>query len=149
MQRFRSRSEHTLDPKGRLIIPARFRDVLREEYSENLIITNWQKCLRAYPLPEWEVLEEKLLDPATQQSNFGRMVRYLVSGVTECPLDKQGRILLPLQLRGELGIGKDIVLVGMLRHFEIWDKEAWEEETRATRDNFETFQEGLAALGVF
>ncbi|WP_240193335.1 division/cell wall cluster transcriptional repressor MraZ [Desulfobulbus alkaliphilus] len=149
VQRFRSRSEHTLDPKGRLNIPARFRDVLRERYSENLIVTNWKNCLRAYPVPEWEALEEKLLNEGKTQANMGKFVRYVIAGVTECPLDKQGRILLPPTLRADLGIDKDVVLVGMLEHFEIWDKAAWDEEARHTRETFEEFNNGLSALGIF
>jgi len=149
VQRFRSRSEHNLDPKGRLNIPARFRDVLREQYdTEMLIVTNWQQCLRAYPVPEWEALEEKLLDQGRMQPNFGKFVRYIIAGVSECPLDKQGRILLPPTLRTDLNIDKDVVLVGMLQHFEIWDKNAWEEETRHTRETFEEFSAGLSALGI-
>ncbi|MBV5316805.1 MAG: division/cell wall cluster transcriptional repressor MraZ [Desulfobulbaceae bacterium] len=149
MQRFRSHSEHSLDPKGRLNIPARFRDVLREQYdSEMLIVTNWQQCLRAYPVREWEALEEKLLDQGRMQPNFGKFVRYLIAGVSECPLDKQGRILLPPTLRAGFSIDKDVILVGMLQHFEIWDKNAWEQETRHTRETFEEFSAGLSALGI-
>jgi MraZ protein len=131
-----------------LNIPTRFRDVLRTEYSETLIVTNWQKCLRAYPVPEWEALEEKLLDQGRMQPNFGKFVRYVISGVSECSLDKQGRILLPPTLRSEFGIDKEVVLVGMLQHFEIWDKAAWEEEAQHTRDTFEEFNPGLSALGI-
>lgn len=94
--RFRSRSEHTLDPKGRLNIPTRFREVLREVYNETLIVTNWHKSLKAFPMTEWEILEEKLLTQGRMQPGFGDFVRYVISGVTECSLDKQGRILLPL-----------------------------------------------------
>lgn len=149
VQRFRSHSEHSLDPKGRLNIPTRFRDVLREQYnSEMLIVTHWQKCLRAYPVAEWEALEETLLAQGKNQPDFGRFVRYLIAGVSECPLDKQGRILLPPALRSGLGIEKDVVVVGMLQHFEIWDKNAWEEETRHTRETFGDFSAGLSALGI-
>jgi MraZ protein len=132
-----------------LNIPARFRDVLREQYnSEMLIVTNWQKCLRAYPVAEWEALEEKLLDQGKTQPDFGRFVRYLIAGVSECPVDKQGRILLPQTLRTGLGIDKEVALVGMLQHFEIWDKHAWDEETRHTRETFGDFSVGLSALGI-
>ena len=150
MLRFRSHSEHSLDLKGRLNIPARFRDVLREQYnSEELIVTHWEKCLRAYPVAEWEALEEKLLARGENQPDFGRFVRYVIAGVNECPVDKQGRILLPPTLRTGMGIEKDVAVVGMLRHFEIWDKNAWDEETRSTRQNFGDFREGLANLGIF
>ncbi len=113
-----------------------------------LIVTNWHKCLRAYPVPEWEALEEKLLDQGRMQPNFGNFVRYIIAGVSECSLDKQGRILLPPTLRAEANIDKEVVLVGMLQHFEIWDKQAWEEEARHTRETFEEFSSGLSALGI-
>jgi MraZ protein len=146
--RFRSRSEHSLDSKGRLNIPSRFREVLREEYSESLIVTNWQKSLKAYPVAEWEVLEEKLLTEGRMQPGFGDFVRYVISGVTECSLDRQGRILLPNSLRNEFGINREVVLNGMLDHFEIWDKTAWQNEVRRTREDFTSFSDGLSSLGI-
>ncbi len=146
--RFRSRSEHALDSKGRLNIPSRFREVLRDIYDETLIVTNWQKSLKAYPLGEWEKVEEKLISEAPGLPGFGDFVRYVISGVTECQLDKQGRILLPGSLRAEFGIGKEVVLNGMLDHFEIWDKAAWLDETRRTRDKFQDFEQGLSSLGI-
>jgi len=146
--RFRSRSEHALDPKGRLNIPTRFREVLREVYSDTLVVTNWQKSLKAYPVSEWDKIEEKLKNQAPSHPGFGDFVRYVISGVTECSLDKQGRILLPGSLRAEFGIVKDVVLNGMLDHFEIWDKAAWMDETRRTRDKFGDFEEGLSSMGI-
>ncbi len=137
-----------MDSKGRLNIPSRFREVLREVYSENIIITNWSKSLKAFPVSEWEILEEKLLNEGKTQPGFGDFVRYVISGVTECQLDKQGRILLPPTLRSEFGIEKEVVLNGMLDHFEIWDKEAWQTETSKTRKNFQNFEQGLSSLGI-
>jgi MraZ protein len=146
--RFRSRSEHTLDSKGRLNIPSRFREVLRDVYEETIIVTNWQKSLKAYPVSEWEKVEEKLRSEAPKLPGFGDFVRYVISGVTECQLDKQGRVLLPGSLRSEFGISKEVVLNGMLDHFEIWDKTAWLDETRRTRDKFKDFEQGLSSLGI-
>ena len=146
--RFRSRSEHSLDAKGRLNIPARFREVLSEVYSNALIVTNWQKSLKAYPVAEWEALEEKLLCQGRNQPGMSAFVRYVISGVTECSLDKQGRILLPAMLRNEFGMSKEVVLNGMLDHFEIWDKGAWQDEVRRTREDFTSFREGLSSLGI-
>ena len=146
--RFRSRSEHVLDAKGRLNIPTRFREVLSGVYSNALIVTNWQKSLKAYPVTEWETLEEKLLTQGRSQPGMSAFIRYVISGVVECSLDKQGRILLPAPLRNEFGISKDVVLNGMLDHFEIWDKEAWQNEVRRTREDFTSFREGLSSLGI-
>jgi MraZ protein len=74
--------------------------------------------------------------------------RYVISGVSECPLDKQGRILLPPTLRTDFDLKKDVVLNGMLDHFEIWDKTAWETERKLTRDKFSDFEQSLSALGI-
>ncbi len=146
--RFRSRSEHTLDSKGRLNIPSRFREVLRDAYTDALIVTAWDKCLRAYPVAEWERVEEKLLNDAPGVAGMSDFVRYVISGVSECSLDKQGRILLPGSLRTELGFGKEVVLNGVLKHFEIWDKTAWLDEIRRTRDKFKDFEQPLSTLGI-
>ncbi len=146
--RFRSRSEHTLDAKGRLNIPSRFREVLRGVYTEELVVTNWDKSIRAYPLSVWKTIEDKLISDGQKLPGMGDFVRYVISGVTECKLDRQGRILLPLSLRTEFGIGKEVVLNGMLQHFEVWDKTAWLAETRRTRDNFKNFEAGLSSLGI-
>jgi MraZ protein len=148
--RFRSRSEHVLDDKGRLNFPSRFRDVLRQYESEILMVTSWGKHhLRAFPLSVWEILENKLLTEGRGQEGIASFVRYVVGGVTECTLDKQGRILLPQSLRADANLRKDVVLTGMLDWIEIWDKEAWLRENETTRDGFEAFDQSLARLGIF
>jgi MraZ protein len=148
--RFRSRSEHALDDKGRLNFPSRFRDVLRQYESEILMVTSWGKQhLRAYPLSEWETLETKLLTDGKEEKNMASFVRYVVGGVTECTLDKQGRILLPQSLRAVASLRKDIILIGMLDYIEIWDKEAWQQENDATQEGFGDYDASLARLGIF
>lgn len=152
MKRFRGQSEHSLDPKGRLNIPARFQEVIREEYAtETLIVTRWMKCLKVFPVPVWEETEEKMvgrLEDGNLDPKFGRLIRYLMAGVNECPLDKQGRILLPPSLRIEMSVTKDVMLNGMLKSFEIWDKAAWQEEASMAQESFEEFNAGLALLGM-
>ena len=149
MSRFRSHSEHSLDPKGRLNIPARFRDVLRERYnSEDLIVTHWDGCLRVYPVVEWEEVEEKLLVPGDGSPEFDKFVRWLIAGVNECPVDKQGRILIPPTLRNEMKIDRDVSVIGMLKYFEIWDQQAWHAESATTRENFGTFRDSLVNRGI-
>jgi len=148
VDRFRSRSEHTLDAKGRLNIPSRFREVLKNRYTNELVLTNWDKSIRAYPLSVWEKIEDKLLGDGKSQLGMSGFIRYVISGVTQCSLDRQGRILLPLSLRAEFDIEKEVVLNGMLEHFEVWNKTAWLAETRKTRENFRNFEPGLSALGI-
>lgn len=117
-------------------------------YTETLVVTNWQKSLKAFPVEEWERLEEKLINEGRVQPGMGDFVRYVISGVTVCSLDKQGRILLPPTLRSEFGIDKEVVLNGMLENFEIWDKSAWQLETQRTRERFTDFGPGLTSLGI-
>ena len=147
--RFRSRSEHVMDAKGRLSFPSRFRDVLDQFESDTLMVTCWGKHLRAFPVSEWELLETKLLTEGKEQPGMASFVRLIVSGVTECNLDKQGRILLPASLRNEINMKKEVVLTGMLDWVEIWDKEAWIAEHQATQAKFEDFEEKLSNLGIF
>ena len=94
----------------------------------------------------WENLETTLLGQGKKQPGMASFVRYVISGVTECSLDKQGRILVPPALRADFKITKEVILNGMLDHFEIWNKSDWESETKQTRDQFETFD--LSALGI-
>lgn len=147
--RFRSRTEHTLDEKGRFNFPSRFRDVLRQSDSEILMVAPWNKHLRAYPVAEWEALETKLLTQGGGQPGIASFVRYVVGGVAKCVLDKQGRIRLPADLRTDADLDKDIVLTGMLDWVEIWDKAAWYAENLTTRNNFEGHEESLSKMGIF
>jgi MraZ protein len=148
--RFRGRSEHTLDGKGRLNIPARFRDVLLREYDDRLLITPpWTKCLRIYPIQEWEKKEQALLSLERQQPHVAKMVRYLVGGSVECQSDKNGRILLPIHLRNQLNLEKEIVMNGMLTFFEVWDKETWDRESAITDQDFIDFDKTFNELGMF
>ena len=104
--RFRSRSEHNLDVKGRLNIPSRFREVLQGHGNELLMVTNWHKCLKAFPVQIWERIETTLLVQGRKQPGMDAFKRYVISGVTECSLDKQGRILLPPALRSDFDLTK-------------------------------------------
>ena len=145
---FRGRSEHVLDGKGRLNIPTRFRDVLRQQYDESLMVTPWRKCLKAYPLPQWEKMEMTLLTRLKEQPDMKKMIRYMIGGVVACTLDKQGRILLPPKLRQECSIGKEVVISGVMTYFEILGKETWEKDNKPTEDDFESFEHSLLSSGL-
>lgn len=113
------------------------------------MVTNWGKHLRVFPLAEWETLETNLLAKGKEQPDLASFVRLVVSGVNECSLDKQGRLLLPQALRNEVNLHKDVVLTGMLDWVEIWDKDAWNIEHQTAQANFESYQNKLTNLGMF
>lgn len=146
--RFRSKSEHSLDSKGRLNLPSRFREVLKQYGSNMLILTPWKGHLRIYPLSEWEIMEDRLMDQVKEQPALRGFIRMVLSGATDCKTDKQGRLLLPVSLRTEIKMGKDVVLTGMRDWIEIWDAESWNREMQSTRETFDTLDEGLAKLGI-
>ncbi len=145
---FRGRSDHVLDDKGRLSIASRFKEVLRRQYDERLMIISWNDCLRAYPLSQWEEIEMTLRTTDRKNPGMTKLIRWM-SGAEECSLDKQGRVLIPAKLRSDGGIGKEIVFNGMLTYFEIWDKTVWEKVGRPAPDDFEQFEETLLDLGMF
>lgn len=129
--------------------PSRFREVLGKYDSEMLMVAPWGKThLRAFPIHEWEAFENTLITDGRTQKGLGRLMRYIVGSVAECPLDKQGRILLPQHLRTEASLDKEIVLVGMVKHVEIWDKALWQQENETTSEHFAEFEDQLAAMGI-
>ena len=119
---FRGRSVHTLDAKGRIRIPSRFREILKTRYEDRFVITNLDRCLIAYPLREWQIIEEKLGELSLVRQDVKAFQRFFISGATECNFDKQGRILIPQTLRQQASLKREVVLAGMLKSFEIWSK---------------------------
>ncbi len=145
---FRGRFEHTVDSKGRVSIPARFRELLAEKYDDRLILTNFDRCLVAYPYEEWRVLEERVSSLSMVKKEVKAFQRFFISGATECPIDKLGRVLIPPTLRDYAQLGRNVVFAGMLRKFEIWSKERWLEEIKHSEVDFEGMGEALADLGI-
>jgi MraZ protein len=127
---FRGSSAHTLDSKGRIIIPSRFRHVIRDGGEDAVMITRMDKSLFAYALDQWGKIEEKILTLAEKSDAMRRFRRVFVGGAFECTCDRQGRVLIPPTLREYAHLEKDIVLVGVLDHFEIWSKDNWEKENQ-------------------
>jgi MraZ protein len=144
----RGRFEHTLDSKGRMSIPSRFREHIVQRYSETLVLTNFDRCLVAFPLEEWEQLERKAANLPQLKKEVKAFQRFFLAGATECPIDKQGRILIPPTLREYAGLGRDAVLVGLLKKFEIWSKERWHQEFAKSQKGFESFSDVLGDLGI-
>ncbi|MBI5561853.1 MAG: division/cell wall cluster transcriptional repressor MraZ [Deltaproteobacteria bacterium] len=136
---FRGRYVHAIDPKGRLSIPSRFRETLRDRYDSRLVVTSYDGCLLAYPSAEWQILEEKVEQLPSFNKDTKAFLRFFYSGATDCPIDKLGRILVPQELRGCAKLDKDVVVVGAFKRIEIWDKTEW------ARVEAETPKEDLVA----
>ena len=145
---FRGRFEHIVDSKGRVSIPAKFRELLAEKYDDRLILTNFDRCLVAYPYEEWRVLEERVSSLSMVKKEVKAFQRFFISGATECPIDKLGRILVPPTLRDYAQLGRNVIFAGMLRKFEIWSKERWLEEIKRSEGDFEGMGEALSELGI-
>ena len=150
MAMFRGSSIHTLDPKGRLIVPSRFRDVIRAGGGEAVMITRMDKGLFAYTLEGWAKIEQRILDNADMSEHMRRIRRYFVGGAFECSCDKQGRVLIPPTLRTYAGLEKEIVLVGLLDHFEVWSRENWDKENEQMEIDLQkgVVHEEIAKLGL-
>jgi MraZ protein len=129
-------------------IPSRFRDHIAQRYTDILVVTNFDRCLVAYPLEEWEALERKAAGLPQLKKEVKAFQRFFISGATECPIDKQGRILIPPTLRQYAGIGRNAVLVGLLKKFEIWSKERWQQEFAKSQKGFDDFSGVLGDLGL-
>lgn len=145
---FRSSSFHTIDAKGRVIIPARFRNLLKTDKVYGVMISNKDGCLYAYTFSEWEKVESRILQ--AKSSPMGDFRRFFLGNSCECLCDKQDRILLPKSLREYATLKKDIVLVGNLDRFEIWDRGQWDKANRRMEKELkkEEVREEIASLGL-
>ena len=140
---FMSEYNHTLDTKGRLIIPAKFREVLGEEF---VISKGMDGCLFVYDNAGWTAFEEKLQAMPISRKDTRMFVRHFLAGAAEVEVDKQGRILIPSVLREFAGLEKDVVLVGVLTKIEIWDKDRYADAS--SYDDMDEIVEHMAELGL-
>lgn len=147
---FRGSSSHTLDDKGRLIIPTRFREVLRAGGGDVIMLTRMDGSLFAYPLDEWRKIEDRILSMAVKSDSMRRFRRVFVGGAHECTVDKQGRVLIPPALRTYAGLEKEVELVGALEHFEVWSQENWNKENEAMELDMQKVEvrNEIATLGL-
>ncbi|RLB42513.1 MAG: division/cell wall cluster transcriptional repressor MraZ [Deltaproteobacteria bacterium] len=144
---FRGRSKHTLDAKGRLAIPTRFREVLERRGENTLVVTNHDNCLWVYARQDWLKIEQKAMDLPEFDLDVNTYLRYFISGAKECPL-KQNRITIPPDLREIAGLNREVMVVGQLKRFEIWDKTKWEEAFKEARERFPRASQSLREFGI-
>lgn len=142
---FMGEYQHSLDAKGRLIIPAKF----REELGLTAVMTRGlDNCLFLFPQSEWEILEEKLKSLPLTKATARQFVRFFFSGATECDLDKQGRIIVPPNLRDYADVEKDTTVIGVSNRIEIWSTESWNAYMAKAEDAYEEIAENIVELGI-
>jgi len=139
---FMGEYNHTIDPKGRIIVPSKFRETLGETF---VVTLGLDGCLFVYPNNEWQSFLTKLNGlPGSKEAR--QLQRYFLAGATECEVDKQGRILIPTKLRTAAALDKDVVFVGVLSKIEIWSKERWEQNN--IYDDMDDVAEHMSEFGI-
>lgn len=140
---FMGEYNHTIDAKGRLIIPSKFREALGDQF---VVTKGLDGCLFVYDNKEWTAFEEKLKSLPLTNKDARQFVRFFLAGAMQAEVDKQGRILVPGNLREFAGLEKEVVLVGVASRVEIWSRERW--ENAASYDDMEEIAEHMAELGL-
>jgi MraZ protein len=137
--------EHSVDEKGRVAVPARF----REELAEGIILTRgFERCLQAFPRPTWERLRERVSALSLGSEESRQLRRLLFSGAADVEVDRQGRILIPQNLREYAGLGEQVVLAGMDTFFEVWSSERWRTVLDTLDSQGSAIAQQLSALGM-
>ena len=137
--------EHSIDTKGRLIMPAK----LKEDIGEKFIITKWlDGCLFVYSQKEWQVCEEKLRTFPLTNKDARALMRFFLAGATECEIDKQGRFLIASNLREFAGLEKEVVIIGVLNKIEIWSKDKWLKYSEEENMEADEIAEKMSNLGI-
>lgn len=137
--------QHTIDTKGRLTMPARFRELLGEKF---IVTRGLDGCLFGYPMDQWEKLEAKLSEMPLAKKDARTFVRFFYSAATECEIDKQGRINIPNSLRTHGALQKNCVVIGVSNRIEIWDESRWNEFSNTSEESFDEIAENMIDFGL-
>ncbi|WP_036832339.1 division/cell wall cluster transcriptional repressor MraZ [Pontibacillus litoralis] len=142
---FMGEYQHNIDAKGRIIVPAKFREGLGETF---VMTRGLDRCLFAYPLSEWSVIEEKLKKLPLTKKDARAFTRFFFSGAVECEVDKQGRINLPTTLCDYAQLEKECVVIGVSNRVEFWAKGNWNEYFEASEDSFAEIAENMMDFDI-
>ena len=142
---FMGEYQHTIDIKGRMIVPAKFREELGSQF---VVTRGLDKCLFIYPMEEWNEVEEKLKKLPLTKKDARAFTRFFFSGAVECDIDKQGRINIPQTLRTYADLDKDCVVIGVSNRVELWSKEVWETYFQESEDSFADIAENLMDFDI-
>jgi MraZ protein len=145
---FAGRYEYSIDDKSRMSIPSRFREALAADNDMRLVVTNLDGCIVCYPYKEWLSIQERTSIQGAIKKEARAFLRYYYSGVTDCQIDRLGRILLPQSLKTGADIKKNVVIIGMGRKIEIWAQERWEELVRKATSDPDQVADIVSELGL-
>jgi MraZ protein len=150
MPAFSGKYYYTVDPKGRIIIPAPFREIISSNYSSKLYITNapFDKCLYVYPLEEWNKLQEQVRTKPRSDEAIRFFLRRVIASAIEIEMDKQSRVLIPAALREDANINTNVVVVGQLERIELWARNEWDVLFDPAKIDKKSIEEKLAAYGL-
>ena len=137
--------QHTIDTKGRVIIPARLREGLGDKF---VVTKGLDGCLFAYPPQEWTNLEQKMRSLPFTKADARAFVRFFFAGATECEVDKQGRVLIPANLREYAALEKDVVVIGVSSRVELWSRERWADYNSESASSVEEIAEKIVDFDV-
>lgn len=142
---FMGEFQHNIDMKGRIIVPAKFRDGLGESF---IVTRGLDECLFIYPMDEWEILENKLKKLPLTKKDARAFTRFFFSGAVECEIDKQGRINIPQPLRNYAGLEKPCVVIGVSNRIELWASDKWEDYFNDSEESFAEIAENLMDFDI-
>ena len=142
---FMGEYHHNVDVKGRIIVPAKFRDNLGETF---ILTRGLDRCLFGYPLSEWEIIEDKLKQLPLTKKDARAFTRFFFSGATECEIDKQGRTNIATPLFQYAPLEKECVILGVSNRIEIWDKQEWENYFSESEDSFAEIAENMIGFDI-
>lgn len=145
---FRGHFRHTIDPKGRLSIPAKFREVLRESHGDTLVMAPNGHALDVYPDDKWRELEDRVNSLPKLDPDRRRFQHVYLSAGLDVALDPNGRIQVLQDYRERVGLSKNVMIIGMMDHFEVWDEDRWTHYQRENAGPLDDLRERLAAKGV-
>jgi MraZ protein len=147
---FSGKHYYTVDPKGRIIIPAAFREIITSNYSTKLYVTNapFDRCLYIYPLEEWSKLQEQVRSKPRYDEAIRFFMRRVIASAVEVEMDKQGRILIPAALREDASINADVAIVGQIERIELWNRDEWNTLVEPSKEHRKSYEEKLSAFGI-
>ncbi len=150
MPAFSGKYYYSVDLKGRIIVPAHFREIISSNYSSKLFITNapFDRCLYIYPLEEWNRLHEQVRTKPRSDEAIRFFLRRVIASAVEVEMDKQGRILIPVALREDAHINTNVVLAGQIERIELWDRNEWDTLFDPERIDRKSIEEKLTSYGL-